>query len=250
MRRAGARDRSAVEADHHVRGFDDGVALLADLQPSSSTASLVQSPCASASTSRVGPAVAEAHEVLDFGESFIALEELLAYALDSCSHVCPIAVFAGPCDEALVVQTVVDRSIGHPAAHIRRQKMDDVVLAYGEVHVEIVPMCPADIRVKDELTADHETDRGWSGRRFRRPDQTPQTPGQNLDAPGLVDEVNGPPLEGEVFLGFESIAGEKHDRQFHANLAQFDEQFDARYLWKVPVDTENSIRGGMRDKIR
>src|SRR6195256_6648418 len=149
----------------------------------------------SASASRVGPAVAVALEVFYFGESLIALEELLAYALYGCSHVCPIAVFAGPCDEALVVQTVVDRSIGHPAAHIRRQKMDDVVLAYGEVHVEIVPMCPADIRVKDELTADHETDRGWSGRRFRRPYQTPQTPGQNLDAPGLVDEVNGPPLE-------------------------------------------------------
>jgi hypothetical protein len=127
--------------------------------------------------------------------------------------------------------------------------MDDVVLAYGEVHVDIVPMCPADIRVKDELTADHETDRGWSGRRFRHPDQTPQTPGQNLDTPGLVDEVNGPPLEGEVFLGFEPIAGEEHDRQVHANLAQFDEQFDARYLWKVPVEKDDVSLGGDGEPI-
>jgi|SRR5580693_3536189 hypothetical protein len=34
----------------------------------------------SASANRVGPAVAEAHKVFDFGECFTALEELLAYA--------------------------------------------------------------------------------------------------------------------------------------------------------------------------
>ena len=54
----------------------------------------------SARVSRVGPAVAEAYEVFDLGESFIALEELLAYALDNSSNIHPIAVFAAPSDEA------------------------------------------------------------------------------------------------------------------------------------------------------
>src|ERR1700704_1986732 len=125
------------------------------------------------SASRVGPAVAEAHKVIDFGESFIALEELFAYALDNSSNVDPITGFAAPSDEAFVVHPIVDRPIGHPAARIRRQEMDDVVLDQGEAHVGDVPICPADIRIKDELAADHETGRGWTGRRFRRPDQTP-----------------------------------------------------------------------------
>src|SRR5437660_7465536 len=131
----------------------------------------------SASGLRVGPAVAEAHEVVDFGESFIALEKLLAYALDNSSNVCPITAFAAPSDEAFVVYPIVDRSIGQPAARIRHQEMDDVVLDQGEAHVRIVPICPADIRVKDELAADHETGQGGNSLRFRRSEQTPQTVG-------------------------------------------------------------------------
>src|SRR5260370_32248725 len=101
--------------------------------------------------SRVAPAVAKAHKVIDFGESFIALEELFAYALDNSSNVYPIPVFAAPSDEAFVVYLIVDRPIRHPAARIRHQEMDDVVLAQGEADVGIVPICPTDIRVKDEL---------------------------------------------------------------------------------------------------
>ena len=103
-------------------------------------------PC-SAEGRRFGPAVAEAHEILDFGESFIAVEELLAYATDNSSNVYSITVCAASSDEALVVYAVVDRSIGHPAARFRRQEMDDVVLDQGEADVEIVPICPTDIRV-------------------------------------------------------------------------------------------------------
>src|SRR5260370_13989116 len=110
--------------------------------------------------SRVAPAVSEAHNVIDSGESFIALEELFAYALDNSSNVYPITVFAAPSDEAFVVYPIVDRPIGHPAARIRRQEMDDVVLDQGEAHVGIVPICPADIRVKDKLATDHEAGRG------------------------------------------------------------------------------------------
>src|SRR6267154_6873029 len=98
----------------------------------------------SASGLRVGPAVAEAHKVVDFGESFIALEELFAHALDNSSNVCPITVRAAAADEAFVVYPIVDRPIGHPAARIRRQEMDDVVLDQGEAHVGNVPVCPAD----------------------------------------------------------------------------------------------------------
>ena len=60
--------------------------------------------------SRVGPAVAEAHGILDFSESFIALDELFAYPSDNCSNVNPMTVFAAPSHEALVVYAVVDRS--------------------------------------------------------------------------------------------------------------------------------------------
>jgi hypothetical protein len=44
------------------------------------------------------------------------------------SGVYPITVFAAPSDETFVVYLIVDRPIGHPAARIRRQEMDDVVL--------------------------------------------------------------------------------------------------------------------------
>jgi hypothetical protein len=44
--------------------------------------------------------VAETPKVIDFSEGFIALAELLAYAPDNSSNVYPIAVLAGPTDEA------------------------------------------------------------------------------------------------------------------------------------------------------
>jgi hypothetical protein len=49
----------------------------------------------------------------------------------------------------------------------------------------------------------------------------------------------GPGLECEVFLGRESVTGKKHHRQVHTALAQLDEQFDARYVWKVPVEKDD-----------
>jgi hypothetical protein len=52
--------------------------------------------------------LAVAHKVIDFGEGFIALEELFAHALDNTSNVCPITVFA-TADEAFVVYPIVDR---------------------------------------------------------------------------------------------------------------------------------------------
>jgi hypothetical protein len=105
--------------------------------------------------------------------------EVLAKALTSlqrlspCSICWPITVFAAASDEAFVVYAVVDRPIGHPAARIRRQEMDDIVLGQGQADVGIVPICPPDIRVKDELAADHEIGRGRSSRRLRRSGQTP-----------------------------------------------------------------------------
>ncbi len=46
-------------------------------------------------------------------------------------------------------------------------------------------------------------------------------------------------LEREVFLGRETITGKKHHRQVHTALAQLDEQFDARYVRKVPVEKDD-----------
>src|SRR5713226_7984749 len=102
---------------------------------------------------------------------------------------------------------------------------------------------------KNGLAADLETGRGWRGRGFRRFEQTPQTPGQNFDAPGLVDEVDGPRLECEVFLGRETITGKKHHRQVHTGLAQLDEQFDARYVRKVPVEKDDVSLTGEGEAI-
>jgi len=47
-----------------------------------------------------------------------------------------IAVVPVPCDEAFVVQTVVECAIGHVATGIRCQQMDDVVFADGEADIE------------------------------------------------------------------------------------------------------------------
>ncbi len=91
--------------------------------------------------------------------------------------------------------------------------------------------------LRTELSAD-DTGRGDCGR-FWCFQQTPQTPGQNFNAPSLVDEIDGPRLEREVFVGRETITGKKHHRQVHTALAQLDEQFDARYVWKVPVEKDD-----------
>src|SRR3984957_14386348 len=191
----------------------------------------------SASASLVGPAVAEAHKVFNFGECFIALEELLAYAPDNSSNIGLIALFSAPSDEALVVCAVVDRSIGHPATCLRRQEMDNVVLAQGETHIPVVPICPPDVRIEEELSAD-DTGRADCSR-FWCFQQSPQTPDQNFNAPSLVDEIDGPRLEREVFLIREAITRKKHHRQVHTAPAQRDEHFDARYVWKVPVEKDD-----------
>jgi hypothetical protein len=117
----------------------------------------------------------------------------------------------------------------------------NVVLAQGETHIPVVPICSPNLRIEKELSAD-DTGRGDCGR-FWCFQQTPQTPGQNLDATRLVDEIDGACLEREILLGFESVAGKKHDGQCHAELAQFDEQFDARYPWQIPVEKDDVSLG-------
>jgi hypothetical protein len=114
--------------------------------------------------------------------------------------------------------------------------VDNVVLAQGETHIPVIPICSLDVRIEEELSAD-DTSRGDCGR-FWCFQQTPRTPGQNFNAPSLVDEIDGPRLEREVFLGRETITGKKHHRQVHTAMAQLDEQFDARYVWKVPVEKD------------
>src|SRR4029077_17012741 len=106
--------------------------MFASLRPEKAMAKIQQTLLArmprSASGSRIGPAVAEAHKVFNFRKCFIALEELLAYAPDNSSNVYPKTCSAASSDETFVVNAIVDRPIGHPAARFRRQEMDDVVL--------------------------------------------------------------------------------------------------------------------------
>ena len=45
------------------------------------------------------------------------------------------------------------------------------------------------------------------------------------------------------------ITGKKHHRQVHAGLAQLDEQFDARYVWKVPVEKDDVSLTGDGESI-
>src|SRR4051794_2155026 len=65
----------------------------------------------------LAPAVAEGLVVIDLGEVWIDGAELVSNSLDARADVCSIAIFAAPSDEAHVVHAIVDRSIGHVAAH-------------------------------------------------------------------------------------------------------------------------------------
>src|SRR5229473_658194 len=96
-------------------------------------------------------------------------------------------------------------------------------------------------RLRDRLRA--------SARRFGRCEQTPKPPGQNLNSLHLVDEVDGPPLEGEVFLGAEGIAGKKYDWQIHAGLPQLSQQIDARNIGQAPVEKDDVRLGGDTERI-
>src|SRR5580765_8850517 len=143
----------SIECQHRKRIFGESSqssALFPSLRPGKAMAKIQQPLPArmprSASGSRIGPAVAEAHKVFNLGKCFIALEELLSYAPDDSSNVYPITVFAAPSDEAFVVDPIVDRPIGHPVARFLRQEMDDVVLDQGEAHVDVFPISSPDVR--------------------------------------------------------------------------------------------------------
>src|SRR5437879_3325707 len=85
------------------------------------------------------PAVPEAGVVFDLVEGRVADAELAADALDRRPDVRPKAILPGPGDEAFVAQAVVDRAIGHERAGLRRQQIDNVVLAESEVDIDPVP---------------------------------------------------------------------------------------------------------------
>ena len=82
-----------------------------------------------------------------FRQVRIEVEELVADALDCRADVSSIAVIAASCDEAVVVHTVADRAIGHPATDVRYQDMDDFVLSLGEAHIGVVPVSSAHIAI-------------------------------------------------------------------------------------------------------
>src|SRR6266550_2858335 len=85
------------------------------------------------------PAVSEAHEVLNLVEVRVAGVELGADALDVRPDIAAIAMVAAAGDEASVVNTVVDRAVGHVATGVGCQKIDGLVFTDGEADVDLIP---------------------------------------------------------------------------------------------------------------
>ena len=81
------------------------------------------------------PAISKSCVVHDFDKGRIACAELVSDALDYRSHVRPIASISYPRDKPLVGQAVVDRAVGHAAARVRHQQMNDFVLTDGEADI-------------------------------------------------------------------------------------------------------------------
>lgn len=63
-----------------------------------------------------------------------------------------------------------------------------------------------------------------------------ETANQDIDAPGLVDEVEGSFLEGGTLVLDERMAGEKHDRGLAPGLAQLGQKLDAGDVRHGPVE--------------
>src|SRR5260370_27643444 len=121
-----------------------------------------------------------------------------------------------PGNEAFVVLKVVDRAVGLIATDVRRQKIDDVVFTDGKSDIDLVPKGSVDIRPEDELAADDVlvglAIGGWPG------GHESETPGENLHAACLVDEVERTAFEGELLVHRLGVARQKYHRQGHAPL--------------------------------
>ena len=81
-------------------------------------------------------------------ESRVTGAELVADALDGRPYVRPKAIRAAPGDEALEVQAVIERAVGHKRAGVRHQQMDELVFAEREVDIDTVPEGAAGFRLQ------------------------------------------------------------------------------------------------------
>src|SRR5215475_15432909 len=85
------------------------------------------------------PAVAKAGKGTDLVKGRIAGAKLFANVLDGIAHVHLIAVRSTTCEEPFAVHVVMDRAVRHMDARLRRQQLDNLVLAKSEAHVAPIP---------------------------------------------------------------------------------------------------------------
>src|SRR5260370_7639249 len=137
--------------------------------------------------------VSEAGGVLNFDEAGIQFMDLAADTLYCRSDIRPISIVPSPRDKPHVMKAVVDGAVGHVAASVRRQQMDDVVFPPGEADVPVVPIGPVDARPEDEPAEGYDVVRPGISRRLESLDHALETPAKNAHAPPLAHKV-APPL--------------------------------------------------------
>src|SRR5712671_1829468 len=98
--------------------------------------------------------------------------------------------------------------------------MDDVVFTDGESDIGLFPIGAVGGWAENELAADDGLVVLGIGGRLAGFGHESETPGENLHAACLVDEVERTAFEGEFFVRRLEVARQEHYRQVHAALAQ------------------------------
>ena len=78
----------------------------------------------------------------------------------------------------------------------------------------------------------------------------PEATSQSLDTPCLVDEVEHTAFEGELLVRRLGVARQEHHRDVHAALPQLEQQVDARYGRKPPVEDDDIGLGGCIERAK
>src|SRR5437867_23812 len=78
------------------------------------------------------PAITKGREILDLGKVNIKCPELVSDALYQGAHVGAVTVVTITCDKSFVVNTIIDRAIGHILSGTRCEEIHDVELCQGK----------------------------------------------------------------------------------------------------------------------
>src|ERR1700730_11469317 len=200
----------------------------------------------SAGTVRLSPAVSEGGVVPDLLELGVTVAELIANPLDRRSDVRPIPGTSPTSDESLVVQTIVDRAIGHVATGIGREQMDDFEFTEREVEIYSIPRGSPVLGSEDKLAKDQGRCKREKGLHSARFGNASETFGKYLHAARLEDKVECAFVESQTFMGLQIMTGEEYDRQANAIPAQSGQQVDAGHLRQNPIEYDDiGIDGGV-----